>query len=107
MSTSPTPYTSRTPANSADFDTALVAEILREIPPAISEALNRFTSDLPELLREHDGKWAAYGRQGRIALGDSKARLYRDCLNDGFKEKEFIVRKIQPVADDIEVLFDL
>jgi hypothetical protein len=86
---------------------AAIAEILKEIPPAISAALQHFHADLDALLRDHAGKWVAYGREGRIAFGDSQRVLNVQCLDAGLNEDDFIVCKIEPFDDAIEVLYDV
>jgi hypothetical protein len=93
------------PANLAGEKTAL-AEIMREVPPAISQAMNRFRTHLPELMQEHPGKWAAYGPEGEIAIGDSQRSIYQQCLQKGLKEDEFVVCRIEVADDQIEVLWD-
>jgi hypothetical protein len=83
------------------------AQILREIPPSLAASLERFRDDLEELLQDHAGQFAAYGPDGRIALGPSKMDVYQQCRRSGREPTEFIVRKIQPSDDQIEVLFDV
>lgn len=83
------------------------AQILREVPPSLAAALDRFRKDLEELLQDHSGQWAAYGPDGRIALGPSKTDVYQRCKETGREPSEFIVRKIQCTDDQVEVLFDV
>jgi hypothetical protein len=64
-------------------------------PPARSQAA--YMAELPELLKSHRGKWVAFADGKMLRLGNSRAELYRHCLNDlGLPHERFVVRRIIP-----------
>lgn len=80
------------------------------INPLIQEAQEAFRRDLTELLA-HRGRrpqWVAYHGSKRIAVGASKTELYQECLRQGLKRGEFIVRLIEPeVAREADFFPDI
>jgi hypothetical protein len=69
-------------------------DIIASTPPAIVEAQRTFFRDLPQLLKEHPGKWVAYHGAKRIAFGESQRALWRECERLGYED--FLVRRIRP-----------
>jgi hypothetical protein len=65
-------------------------------PAGIVQAAGAFRRELNDLLPEHHGKWVAYHLDRRIGIGPSKSQLYRKCLELGFSQGDFIVRRIVP-----------
>ena len=65
-----------------------------DIPPAITASQAAFRRDLPELLKERPRQWVAYHEDERIGFARSPFELYEECFRRGFKEEEFVVRRI-------------
>jgi hypothetical protein len=106
MSADPSPASRKPVQVQSDATEAALAEILREVPRAIAEALNRFHTELDDLLLEHAGLWVAFGPKGRIAFAESKRELCQRCLLQGLNDDEYLIRKVAPVDDEIEVLWN-
>jgi len=87
-----------TPKSLSDED--WYAELIEGgVPPLIARAQVRHRRDLPELLKEHPGKWVAYFGEERIALGENKRELIEKCLERGLRDDEFLVRAIALESD--------
>jgi hypothetical protein len=67
----------------------------------LAQAQVRHRRDLPELLKDHPGKWAAYFGEERIALGDTKRQLIEKCVERGLKDDEFLVLAIAKQSDPL------
>jgi len=84
------------PLSDADFYEELIEG---GVSPLIAQAQVRHRRDLPELLKEHPGKWVAYFGTERICLGETKRELIEKCVQRGLKDDEFLVRAIAPQSD--------
>jgi hypothetical protein len=69
------------------------------VSPLMARAQVRHRRDLPELLKEHPGRWVAYFGDERIALGETKRQLVEKCVQLGLKDDEFLVRAIAAESD--------
>ncbi len=67
-----------------------------QVPTGIARSVAAFRRDLPKLLEEHDGEWVAYHHDQRVQLGSSGRAIYRNCLERGISQDDFIVRRIVP-----------
>lgn len=55
-------------------------------------AVATFRQNLPQLLKEAEGKWIAYHKAQQVGeLGDSKKELIDRCRKAGIPENEFVV----------------
>ncbi|MFI5456943.1 MAG: hypothetical protein ACHRXM_15970 [Isosphaerales bacterium] len=72
----------------------------REVPPLIQRGQEVFHRDLPQLLKEHGGKWVAYSGDRQLGVGRSQRELYQRCLRQGLNRDEFVVRGIGPEMPD-------
>ncbi len=70
------------------------------ILPVITHAQSTFRRDLDQLLRERPGQWVAYHGEQRLGFGPTKTRLYQECVSRGYGPGQFVVRFIQPPADE-------
>jgi hypothetical protein len=75
-----------------------VEPIADDIPEMIRRAQAAFRRDLPELLKDRRlrGKWVAYHGDRRVGLGQSEAKLCKQCLQDGIPDEQLFIRLIQP-----------
>ena len=83
-----------------------------EISPMIQRSVEAFRRDLPGLLqtKKRLGQWVAYHGDRQLGFAKSKTKLYQECLRQGLKIDEFIVRCVAPdLPDEIdpEELLDL
>jgi hypothetical protein len=61
-------------------------------------------------MKKRRGQWVAYHGGQQIGFGKTKTQLYQQCLRQGLKIDEFVVRCIAPdLPDEIdpEELIDL
>ncbi len=70
------------------------------IPPVIAQAQSAFRRDLHQLLQEQPGQWVAYHGGQRVGFGQTKTRLYQECLRRGYEPGHFVVRFIQPPTEE-------
>lgn len=77
----------------------------RRIPPMIERSRLAFERDLPAMLKTHYFQWVAYHGDERIGFGRSKTALYQQCLKRGLKEEEFVVRSVEPLLADEDIVF--
>ena len=77
------------------------SEIDLGIPPIIRRAQSAFRRDLPRLLAERAGQWVAYQGDQQIGFGATKTELYQECLRQGIKRDQFLVRSVEPEMDQI------
>ena len=75
------------------------------IPPMIESAQKAFESDLNDLLKTHYRQWVAYHGDKRIGFARSQAVLFAQCIRGGLKEDEFVVRSIEPLLADENLVF--
>jgi hypothetical protein len=68
---------------------------------SLEEAEDAFLRELPVLLRDHEGKWAAYYGVDRVALADTKSAAYTECNRQGLADEDFLVRCIEPPLDEV------
>jgi hypothetical protein len=74
-----------------------------DIPPGIAASQAAFRRDLSELLKKWPGQWVAYHADERIGFARSPFELYEKCFRLGFKEEEFVVRRItEEIAPDVD-----
>jgi hypothetical protein len=57
----------------------------------LARSIEAFYRNLPELLKQHDGKWVAYHGDEWVGAGRTETELFQKCLERGFKDDEFIV----------------
>jgi hypothetical protein len=66
------------------------------IPPLLEQAQQAFARDLSRLLQERPGQWVAYSGERQIGFARTQTELYRECLRQGFRRGEFLIRSIEP-----------
>ena len=64
--------------------------------PRHAQCYQAFLRDLPSLLDQYPGQWAAYAGDKRLAIGLSKRELYRKCMMAGYHEGDFLICGIEP-----------
>jgi hypothetical protein len=69
-------------------------------------ALNRasllaFWRDLPQLLAERPRQWVAYHGERVLGFAPTRAALWQQCLDQGFRPDEFLIRSIEPEDPDV------
>lgn len=88
-------------------------EMLRDLlnaepSPQIQSSIEAFRRDLPELLRDHRGRWVAYYGDERLGIANSEGELYQAGFQRGLTRNEFVVGPIEPGTfdpdDELEVL---
>ena len=77
-----------------------------------SSALQRchaaFLRDLPSMINQHAGHWAAYAGSQLVAIGASKRELYRQCLAAGHRADEILICGIeQPRENALDELLEV
>jgi hypothetical protein len=101
------------PETTIDEATAAAWHVLLHGPPApmITKSIEAFRRDLPEMLKEHRGRWVAYHGDERIAFGQRETPLYQECLRRGFARDEFMVCVVEPDAfdpdEEVEATLDI
>lgn len=91
-------------------ENALGSSLPEAISPEIARAQEAFRRDLPELLKNRKASqpWVAYHGDRRIGFGKSKTDLYQDCLRQGLRRGEFIVRAVESeLPHDIDLSRDV
>jgi hypothetical protein len=73
----------------------------RGFPTAnLEAAIAAFRNDLPQLLRDHPGKWVAYRGTQQVGIALEDFELYEACYGAGFDLSDFIVEYIEPQTGD-------
>jgi hypothetical protein len=75
------------------------------IPTLLERSHEAFQRDLNQLLRTHYRQWVAYHGNEQVGFGHSQTELFQKCLNRGLKQDEFIVRSIEPLLADEDLVF--
>lgn len=75
------------------------------LPPAAVQRLGWevFRSELPRLLREVPGKWAAYRGEQQVALRDSKQEVYAQLTRAGVPLDEVVVVRVEHLAPPVDL----
>lgn len=68
---------------------------------ALQQSEDAFLRELPSLLLEHEGRWAAYHDARRVTVANTKCEAYSECYQRGLTDDEFLVRCIEPPLDEI------
>jgi hypothetical protein len=66
---------------------------------SLLESTKAFYRDLPRLIREHPGRWAAYYRSECVKVGKRQELLYQYCLDCGYDKEDFIVLYVEDLGD--------
>jgi hypothetical protein len=68
------------------------------VAPLIACSQEAFRRELPELLkmRGRYRHWVAYHGGRRMGMAKTKTELYQECLRQGLRRGEFVVRSIEP-----------
>lgn len=61
-----------------------------------AQAQEAFGKELPSLLEPYRGQWAAYLGGQRVAIEKTQEATYQRCLDQGYKEDDFVVFCIEP-----------
>jgi hypothetical protein len=73
--------------------------------PRLTQCYQAFLRDLPTLLDQCPGQWAAYAGEKRLSIGPSKRDLYRQCIALGHRDGDFLICGIElpqeVVLDDL------
>jgi hypothetical protein len=72
-----------------------------DVLPMIQQAVERHRADLPELMKQHAYRWAAYRGAERLEIGKSKRKLYHKYLDRGLSLDELVVLGIGPEIPDV------
>jgi len=73
------------------------------IPPLLRSGCEAFRRDLPELLKNHEGKWAAYRGDRRLGITRTKSQAFQLGFKEGLTDHEFVVLGITPeIPDDVD-----
>ena len=75
------------------------------IPPMLERSQKAFERDLNDLLKTHYRQWVAYHGDEQIGFARSQTALFERCLKRGLKEREFVVRSIEPLLADEDLVF--
>ena len=80
------------------------AEVTWEIPEGIRLSREAFFRDLPELLKQKKllGKWVAYHRDERVAIGRRERDVIEEINRRGIPEEEFATFVIRPQSPEPE-----
>lgn len=70
----------------------------REVLLKSSEAFDR---ELPRMLADHLGEWVAFSGSTRLGFADTRTALIRVCMSQGLHPGEFLVRRVEPQAEDV------
>jgi len=74
--------------------------MIASLPVELANPLERFRHELPGLIAEHEGEWAAVSKTHVLRIGPSQEELYAWCLHDlKLCKGDFTVRFI----DDYEI----
>ena len=76
------------------------------VPPLLRSGEWAFQRDLPELLKEHKGKYVAYNGVRRIAIDRSERKLMDLCTKQGLIWYEYVVRLIDPAKECHEPIWE-
>ena len=75
--------------------------------PLIQQSIDAVRNDLPELVKTHRGRWAAYHGEQRLGIGTSQTELYQQGFRRGLTRNDFIVGLIEPGSFDPNEEFDM
>jgi hypothetical protein len=76
-------------------------EIKQEQQKTLGEqALQAFRRDLPNLMKEHPGRWVAYHGDRRVGIAKTDLELYQLCDRQGIPDDDYIVRPVEPEPPD-------
>jgi hypothetical protein len=82
--------------------------IVIESTPPLRRRYDAFLRDLPSLLSQYQGQWAAYAGDQRLGIGPSKRDLYRQCTAAGHRPSDLLICGIeQPQQVVLDQLFDV
>jgi hypothetical protein len=59
--------------------------------PVYVRSQQAFYRNLPELLKRHEGKWAAYHGDECVGIARTETELWERCTRSGLKPGEFVV----------------
>ena len=71
----------------------------------IERSQKAFEKDLDDLLKTHYRQWVAYHGDQQIGFGRSQTALFQQCLDRGLKDDEFVVRSVEPLLADEDLVF--
>jgi CheY-like chemotaxis protein len=75
------------------------------IPPMLERSNKAFERALDDLLKTHYRQWVAYHGDEQVGFGRSQTALFDQCLRRGFKEDQFVVRSVEPLIADEDLVF--
>jgi hypothetical protein len=64
------------------------------------QALRTYWRDLPQLLQERPGQWVAYHGDRQLGFAGTRYELWQECLKQGLRPDEFLIRIIEPEDPD-------
>jgi hypothetical protein len=64
-------------------------------------SLAAFWRELPRLLQERPRQWVAYHGDRRLGFAATRAELWQECLRQGLRPEEFLIRSIEPEDPDV------
>jgi hypothetical protein len=76
------------------------------IPGMIEFSRRAFERDLAGLLQTHYRQWVAYRGDEQLGFGRSETELYECCLRHGWNPHEFVVRSIEPLTPDAQIVIE-
>jgi hypothetical protein len=69
-------------------------------------AFEAFSRELPQLLKDHPGKWVAYHGTERLGVADDDIVLYEMGRRHGLSPVEMLVIGIDPEADQVPLIHE-
>ena len=73
-----------------------------QVPPIIELAERTFWRDLPQLLKDHYGKWVCYHGDQIIGFADSSFDLCDECARRGIPERDYFLEYVIEQSDEID-----
>jgi len=62
----------------------------------LQQAVRTFEAELPEMLKTHPREWVAYHGARRVGFGRSKTEVLKECMEQGIRYEQLLVRMVQP-----------
>jgi hypothetical protein len=83
------------------------ANISNSLAALQQQAWIGFVAALPELLRNHEGKWVAFRGQDQLPPAPTQTQAYQDAAKKGYSANELLVMRICRGAADTPEDLDL
>jgi hypothetical protein len=90
-----------TPSPSTDEVSECFSVSAASSSPQLQRCHAAFLRDLPSLLAQHAGEWAAYVGNQQLGIGPSKRELYRQCIAAGHHDDEILICGIEQPRENV------